>query len=63
MLLEVKINQALTTYNFGKEEYVEDIEKGLYILEEILEKYIDSHHKLAFLYNDLYQEEFGEEFA
>ena len=27
-----------------------------------MEKYIDSHHKLAFLYNDLYQEEFGEEF-
>ena len=51
-----------TTYNFEKEEYVEDIERGLYILEEILEKYIDSHHKLAFLYNDLYQEIFGEEF-
>ena len=62
MLLEVKINQVLTTYNFEKEEYVEDIERGLYILEEILEKYIDSHHKLAFLYNDLYQEEFGKEF-
>ena len=62
MLLEVKINKVLTAYNFGKEEYVEAIEKGLYILEEILEKYIDSHHKLAFLYNDLYQEEFGEEF-
>ena len=62
MLLEVKINQVLTTYNFGKEGYVEDIERGLYILEEILEKYIDSHHKLGLLYNDLYQEEFGEEF-
>ena len=62
MLLEVKINQVLTTYNFGKEEYVEDIERSLYILEEILEKYIDPHHKLAFLYNVLYQEEFGEEF-
>ena len=25
MLLEVKINQVLTTYNFEKEEYVKDI--------------------------------------
>lgn len=57
ILLKVKIKQILTTYNFEKEEYVEDIERGLYILEEILEKYIDLHHKLEFLYDDLYQEE------